>query len=293
MTDRHLLHRPLLAGVEIIGVKLDGDQRTRFSAGALTGLATRSIDRKKMLVTNRHIIVDDDSEGADTIYDMYQHNFPVHPVPPDPGVEHLAPIARWSNYTLPDAANGKVGQLVKAAPRSKTSVNTVDIAMCGLEDGVTAEFAFHHENHATKTIPIVAGIKEPHEGMKLRYIGARSGDHIVTVKAIGTAEVQRGYSFSGITHLELSRSGLGGPGDSGAPCLYLDEDGNYRLCCIVYFGDEDTTDAWAMPASAAENALGITFGNRPPVAKAKAPQTATRGATVTLNGEGQCGPRRL
>ncbi len=55
-------------------------------------------------------------------------------------------------------------------------------------------------------------------------------------------------------------------GDSGAPCLYKVRDGAYQIAAIVFAGrgQGDSVTGYAFPASAAERALGITFGEQLP-----------------------------
>ncbi len=53
MGDSDLIHRPLMAGIEI-KTRTPG-HRERNDSGTLTGLATRNTDGKRVLVTNLHV----------------------------------------------------------------------------------------------------------------------------------------------------------------------------------------------------------------------------------------------
>ena len=85
----------------------------------------------------------------------------------------------------------------------------------------------------------------------------------------------------------------GQKGDSGAPCVWEDDDGNYRLVCILYGGiatinleteEPERLTGYAMPARLAESLLGIYFGVKAPTAEAGDPITANVGETITLDG---------
>ena len=50
------LHRPLLSGIKITSRMGSPISHRYVGEGTLTGLATRNSDRKKMLVTNLHVM---------------------------------------------------------------------------------------------------------------------------------------------------------------------------------------------------------------------------------------------
>ena len=61
-----------------------------------------------------------------------------------------------------------------------TEDNYVDVAMCELEDDVTAEFILHDApNHSDRKI--IAGVVEPTENMELTMLGASTGEKTATV----------------------------------------------------------------------------------------------------------------
>ena len=151
-----------------------------------------------------------------------------------------------------------------------------------------ADFILHdHPNHSSRKI--IAGTKEPTEGMTLKMLGAATGEHTVTVQEVGIEEEFGGVDFEGV--IKLNSSGATADGDSGAPCFYEVREGVYQLACIVFANSYfRNTTVYAFPAFVAEEELSITFGKRAPTASASAPGTVDPGATVTLDGSGSIDP---
>ena len=269
-TGQH--HRPLLSGIRIqsgtegkYAIGLDG-------AGTLTGLATRNSDGRKMLVTNLHVLA---GKGANSTLQN--------------------PSGNEEMYQESLTRDKKVGSLPSWDPEypawlpfvhGETSV--ADVAMCELEDGVDADFILHdHPSHSSRKI--IAGTVEPTEGMTLTMLGAATGEHTVTVQAVGLPDDFGGVDFEGV--IRLHSSGATADGDSGAPCFYEVREGVYQLACIAFAHNFlRNTRVYAFPASVAEDELGITFGKRAPIASASAPGTVDPGATVTLDGSGSIDP---
>ena len=166
-------------------------------------------------------------------------------------------------------ASNKVGSLAiwREFDEGSQAGNRVDIAMFEPEPGVAAKFALHdddgpHGMHAYRRW-VVAGVKEPvassQNPMRLTLVGARTGEKTVTVTATGQSRVLEGRHFSGLIKLDCSQSPVD-HGDSGAPCLSIDDDGNYHMAGIFFAAedDEDENDGavgWAFPASVVERAL--------------------------------------
>ena len=146
--------------------------------------------------------------------------------------------------------------------------------------------------------------------MVLTMLGATTGESTVRVTAVGvpknvtihgpddtTSEDDTAYRFANVTVLNRSIT-PGQKGDSGAPVVWLDDDGNYRMCCINFASIPSVPDGaringFAVPASVAEYRLGIRFGVRAPTAVPKyrvgnvvRPQVVHPGETVTLDGSG-------
>ena len=235
-------HRPLLAG---IGIKA-----ANGSYGTLTGMATRNSDGKPVLVTNLHIINREWTvSGDESIYqwDVNDAN----------KVGHL--------YTE-DGPDGSRDSWVPVE-RGLLQNNIADVAALELYDDVGAEFALHnHPMHDNRQV--IPGVIEPRVGMKLMMLGATSGERTVTVAHTDQIVLVWGTTFTGASILHGDRI-LSSPvqgGDSGAPCIYQEDDNCYRMCCIA-FGEWHLRDiglnvgeGFAFPASVAERELGITFG---------------------------------
>ncbi len=193
--------------------------------------------------------------------------------------------------------NDKVGSLPSwdpenpawlPVPTKQGQTLAADVAMCELEDGVAANFILHdHPNHGNRRI--IAGTREPTKGMTLKMLGAATGEHTVTVQAVGLEDDFLGIEFEGV--IRLHSSGATADGDSGAPCFYEVREGIYQLACIVFAHNFlRNRTVYAFPASVAEDELGITFGKRAPTATATAPGTVDPGAAVTLDGSGSIDP---
>ncbi len=133
-------HRPLVSGIMVITAKQVENRIQNIGGGTLTGLATRNSDGKKMLVTNLHVMsgsVQTNPSGSEEMYQMAMTD------------------------------DRKVGSLPAWDPDSPAWVpivsgqdNIADVAMCGLDEGVDAEFTMHdHPNHSSRKI--IEGMEEP------------------------------------------------------------------------------------------------------------------------------------
>ena len=229
MGEVNQFHRPLMGGIKIVSAELVQGSLVVKGGGTLTGLATRHLDNRQVLVTNLHVMT-----GLNNIFvvsgdeEMYQE--------------------------LAHSAN-RVGDAFVPASVSPHGNNAADVAMCELLDNVLADFGVHSESHGIRHV--IAGMEEPMAGDKLLVVGSTGGEGIVTVRATDRTFAGRGYDFTGQVLLDARQRPLM-RGDSGAPCLVEQSPGRYRLCCIVTFGGGNS--GYATPATVAERELGITFG---------------------------------
>ena len=78
--------------------------------------------------------------------------------------------------------------------------NIADVAMCGLDEGVDAEFTMHdHPNHSSRKI--IEGVVEPvdddNNPMTLTMMGGRGGESTVTVDEVNQSRDTGGRTFTG------------------------------------------------------------------------------------------------
>ena len=269
-TDKH--HRPLVSGILIRSGKTENNTLREIAAGTLTGLATRNSDGKKVLVTNLHVMVGVDDNGN---------------LRNPSGTEEI--------YQETVTQSKKVGTILPQGWVRITSGlnNSADVAICGLDDDVLADFTLHDNPHSRRQIlqGTVEPVKNSDNPMQLTMMGGALGEEsTATVTDVNKRKFVQGIGFIGVTVLDLSQN-PSVPGDSGAAYLYKAGDGRYKMCCIGFASSLDGRTGFAFPASVAERELGITFGNTLPVASATvSPATALPGATVTLDGSGSSAP---
>ena len=181
-------HRPLVSGIRIKSARREGNGLQPIGGGTLTGLATRNSDGKKLLVANLHIMAG--------LGDNYQFQEPS-------GGEEM--------YQESVTANKKVGTLPAWDPDNPAWVpivdgqdNVADVAICELDDNVTAEFTLHdHPTHTDRKI--IEGVVEPTEDMTLTMLGATGGKGTVTIYEVGDEEEFGGTIFTGLTVLDCSQ----------------------------------------------------------------------------------------
>ena len=213
--------------------------------GTLTGLATRRSDGKRVLATNLHV--------------MSPNILGRRPVPV--GNEEM----HQPNYL--GRASRKVGRL---AGRRYSVDPMLDIAVCELEPGIPETeltFKIHSPDHNLGVI--LPGVREPERGMDLTVVGASGGIgkvKIMKVNARVPSDIMDPTgSFitineTGVTILDVTERPVL-IGDSGAPCLYEERPGIYRMSAILYSGHVWIPEGYAFPASLAESELGIIFGD--------------------------------
>ena len=240
--DTGQLPHPLMYGMPIAGTDAAGFNPRR---GTLTGLAIRTSDGQKVLATNIHVIADlgpfDGTPQPLGFEEMYQE-------------DHLLGQSR------------KVGELTGSEYEYSP---VLDIGVCDLEAEVEAPYQVHDSRHDLGMV--VRGTKEPEFGMKLVVVGRTGGvgtvsvlevndeDELLVPTGLLTGEIE---TVTGRVLLDVSNRPLTGRGDSGAPCLFEELPGVYRLVAILYGGDPDARppEGYAFPASRVESALGINFG---------------------------------
>ena len=272
-TDRTESHRPLRGGIAVWPYTGKG------ARGTLTAVARRKADRKRMLITNAHVV--STNEYA------------------------LGPGAAL--YQGGTAESDKIGTLSSWITVTEDNPNNPgDLAALLVVDGVAADLGLHRHvdgSNEHEYVPIVGPVVDPIPEMEVQIFGATTGISDSRVIATGLRKPQEfdgpdpdsteddtTYYFTDVTTLNRSAT-PGEPGDSGAPCVWRDDDGNYRLVCIIFGGVNTRTNpkhvtGYAVPASKAEDLLGVTFGIKIPKAKIALPKTAYAGGTIRLDGSG-------
>ena len=156
----------------------------------------------------------------------------------------------------------KVSSRIFWEPISFTKDNVVDIAACELDEEVSADFRLHDVRHSNRII--VAGAKRPKRKMRVTMLGAKSGEVNGTIVAVNQKiTVGNGHvKFKGI--MDIHYDSHVKYGDSGAPVLYKEREGEYRMVGIHIASEwhRDVRVGCAFPARTAEKKMGITFGER-------------------------------
>ena len=290
-TDRTENHRPLRGGIAVWPSTGPG------ARGTLTAVARRVGFDTKVLVTNIHVV----STSADS-YTLTEGEYLYQG-----GTAQSDRIGKTFTYT--DGANSWL-PVVSSGEHQNTEeyLNPGDITLLDVQNGVTTDFGLHVDDGSGghEQRPIVFPPVDPLRNMKVQVFGSVTGpgEARITV-ADGPNEARRITVVNSETEeklyyrfketVVLSRvPHPGQKGDSGAPCVWEDDDGNYRLVCILYGGiatinleteePERLTD-YAMPARLAESLLGIYFGVKAPTAEAGDPITVNAGEMFCLNGE--------
>ena len=254
-------HRPLVSGIRIASGKEAGGQLQSIEAGTLTGLAIRNSDGKKFLVTNLHVMtgfsdIDEYKEPSED-EEMYQESVSAD--------KKVGTLPAWD----PDRPAWVRIEEHEGDPLiPPDEANLADVAMCELDGDVKADFTMHDSSHSGRLI--IEGVEEPKKDednpMELTMLGQAGGERTVTVKEVGERLYHKGRWFTGLTLLEVSQDESEQDkfelGDSGAACLVKVSDNRYKMSCIQFARKPSGTQAYAFPASAAQDMLDITFGEK-------------------------------
>ena len=297
-TDRTENHRPLRGGIAVWPSTGSG------ARGTLTAVARRVSLDTKVLVTNIHVV----STSADN-YTLTEGEYLYQG-----GTDASDRIGK--TFTYADGTNS----WLPVVPSPLTGIgeehyNPGDITLLDVKNDVATDLGLHVDDGSGghEQRPIVFPPVAPVENMTLRVFGATTGPGEARITAVDGPKKARRINVS-ISDTEsiayrfkntvvLSRViHPGQKGDSGAPCVWEDDDGNYRLVCILYGGiatinleteEPERLTGYAMPARLAESLLGIYFGVKAPTAVAEyrvgnvvRPRVVHSGETVTLDGSG-------
>ena len=158
-----------------------------------------------------------------------------------------------------DDTTDKVGDSLRYYAVTTGKDNTADVASCDLVEGVTAEFAMHSGTDPHTRRMIIEGTAEPAKTLELTMLGGVTGERTVTVDITDESFTHRGMRFANMFRVNAgARAELG---DSGAPLLLKVREGVYRMVGVAFARMRTSPHlVWAFPASAAEFAMGITFG---------------------------------
>ena len=266
-------HRPVVGGISfLVGRSTASGIQGVSGGGTLTGLATRTSDNAKVLVTNMHCVSGLISVPPEGDEEMYQYSL----------------NAENKVGTIPTGASDDKGWVEVLAEQE----NIADVAMFVVDNEMDVDFKLHGDPHSERWL--LEGVVEPDPGdsddstddMALTMIGSFGGEGTVWVTEVNRECLNiGGRNFSGVVMLDSSHRPIVG-GDSGSGCFFSEDGVHYYLSCIV-FGTTDGNagnETVAFPASVAERELGITFGKRVPTANAGEAQTVNAGDPVTLDG---------
>ncbi len=302
-------HRPLTSGITIQSVQPMGDTLEAMRAGTLTGVAWRN--GEKVLVTAAHVMAACDELNPTLTVDMYQELV---------AESELEKLCDENAILYTPTESKKIGDILAWTARysaeSSTDIHEGDFAICDIDINVTTDFLLHEHPHGSKVV--IPGVvdptiypQDPGNPMILTMVGARSGMHTLTVRAINEQRIIGGVRCKNLTVFEPTDNTGIKKGDSGAACLYKVGENRYKMSCILTASSGDERRGFGFPASTAERLLGIKFGNvapvvpptptpttpptvtpvnHAPVAVATAPATVHFGEVVTLNGSGSSDP---
>ena len=271
-------HRPLMGGISI--VRQDGGN----SRGSLCLIARRKSDHKKVLTTAAHVF-----GSLNVGYRMCQG-----------GDEYNDRVARLYRETLDDGTRRESWRYHESTPGQDAKFGDFAAALLLTNSngelspvkGLDGQFGVHKHEEGSATshqeLPVVKGAYDPVMDETYYLYGAKSGITQVTVSQVDrTREVKDGLRMRGLTLLdERQSSPRPTSGDSGAPIVVEDTDGNLRIAALYFGGDPDEPVGYAYPASVVERELGIYFGVQIPTAVASGPQAVRPSQKFSLKGLG-------
>ena len=271
-------HRPLRGGISIV------PESRKERRGTLCLIARRKSDHKKVLTTAAHVLVRRESgtkicQGGDEYNDRIARLYVENPLDDNR-------LESWKYHESTPDSDAKFGDF--AAAILLTQENGEVSPVTGL-DGV---FGVHKHEEGSNTnhqsLLVVKGTYDPERNKPYDLYGAKSGITQVTVSEVGASpEVKEGLTLRGVTLLDESQSSpRPASGDSGAPIVVEDRDGNLRIVALYFGGDSDEQIGYAYPASVVEEQLGIYFGVSAPIAEAGDPITVNAGERFELDGRG-------
>ncbi len=270
-------HRPLRGGISI--VRHGGG----IGRGTLCLIARRQLDHKKVLTTAAHNFGD-----LRNSIKMCQG-----------GDEYNDRVARRYSETLDDGSTRESYKYHESTPDSVAKFGDFAAALLLTDsngerdsiEGLDGVFGVHkHEegsNSNHQPLPVVKDAYDPVRNKAYDLYGAKSGITQVTVNDVDREyEVDTGRWMRGLILLDESRSSpRPTDGDSGAPIVVEDPDGNLRIVALYFGGIASESIGFAYPASVVEQELGIYFGVSAPTALATAPEHVAPGTPFVLNGE--------
>ena len=270
-------HRPLRGGISI--VRHGGG----IGRGTLCLIARRQLDHKKVLTTAAHNFGD-----LRNSIKMCQG-----------GDEYNDRVARRYSETLDDGSTRESYKYHESTPDSVAKFGDFAAALLLTDsngerdsiEGLDGVFVVHkHEegsNSNHQPLPVVKDAYDPVRNKAYDLYGAKSGITQVTVNDVDREyEVDTGRWMRGLILLDESRSSpRPTDGDSGAPIVVEDPDGNLRIVALYFGGIASESIGFAYPASVVEQELGIYFGVSAPTALATAPEHVAPGTPFVLNGE--------
>ena len=249
-------------------------QKVEGGGGTLTGLALRKNTTgapTPVLVSCQHVVV-----GKRLSY------------PPNVYAYKVADGRECIYYPDASSATHRVSGAIDAVALTDHN-NRVDLATCAVLPNVEVGYLLHDPSHsgtgrtgsgAHAVRKIVRGTVTPEIGTEVTLLGAKAGEGTARITAV---DVDRhpaaGKFFDGVMEMDaptrntaLGEEDFGG-GDSGGPVLKKITEGVYRMVGIIFAikykevnGETKADKVYAFPASAAQTAAGITFGEPlPPV----------------------------